>query len=149
MLVKDMRLLDQKQRQYIIYSNRSSLSIVFALVPWVPTEWHKGIQMTPAFPVGCDTGRDSELREPKYFYMGNKHACVLLSRGTLYLPRLFAKHTSLKTLSRINSSHCLTHKTCKNTRNPWRCGSQEYMFPFDRILSSFCFSVILKCMSVF
>ena len=59
---------------------------IFVSVPCLQIP--SGCQMMPAHTVGCTTGKKP----------GHKHACSLPWRETLYLPRIFASHTSLKKL---------------------------------------------------
>lgn len=82
--------------------------------------------------------RDSEHKEPKCFIMGSKHACPLLQRNYLYIPRLLGNlNFALEGDNACNIQSCLLHKhprkdssnqrvvsallckMCRNARDSW------------------------------
>lgn len=84
----------------------------------------------------CSQERNPELREPESFIIGSKcqkerdvifitpgsKQAYLLLQGDL--PAL-SSQTSLKRWSTTTSSQCLSQKTCRETRTPWRTASQH------------------------
>lgn len=108
-----------EKKDFISHGTASSMSIsILVSIPLSPSP-RRG---------GCGRGQmDAALqeREPGRFTMGSEHTQPLLHRETLSLPRLSAIETSLTRQSGAKAvSQCLTHKMCRNARDPWGTVSQ-------------------------